>query len=86
MSKQNIKYVRPVKGMRVPYPHTGKILPEEGALVNFDSFWRRRLMKDKSIEVFDKRPAVKVAPKADVKTGAKVSPPTEKKEIPKGGN
>lgn len=60
-------YVVPAKGVQVPVPGTGSVLPPEGMEVALTSFWRRRV---RAGEVTIREKAAP-APKASSATKAK---------------
>ncbi len=51
------RYVRPVDGVTVRFPDTKTPLPLDGAVVPWDSYWRRRY-KDGSIAIILATPPV----------------------------
>lgn len=50
MARGDTKFVKPLKGLLVRMPVTMTPLPEGGAVVEWNTYWRRRL-RDGSIEI-----------------------------------
>jgi hypothetical protein len=59
-----LKYLKPMKGKKIPDPFKGTDLPEEGAWVEYGKYWMRRL---RFKEVEESEPAKKPAPKSTSK-------------------
>jgi hypothetical protein len=62
-----MKWVKPVSGLTVTHPETGKPLPAEGDEVQWDSWWQRRLNDGDIVEISEK--AVKAAAGKAAKAG-----------------
>lgn len=76
------RFVVPVEGAVVQYPHTRTPLPAEGAEVPWDGndgvFWRRRVA-DGSVSVVMKADAVTQTEKINIDGGDTVAPVFERK-------
>ena len=46
-------FLKPCAGLKVPDPETGRPLPESGAEILMNPYWKRRL-RDKSVAVQEK--------------------------------
>jgi hypothetical protein len=45
-------FIKPLEGRHPVYPHSSRQLPPEGAHVNLDVYWSRRI-KDRDVEITD---------------------------------